>query len=56
MSHALEHLIFKTFLKILGDAQKNEYSNEFNIILGASRVLHIKWEMINFDEENLVSS
>ena len=40
--------------KKLVDAQKNQDLNYFNVHLVTSRVLHNKWEMLNFDEENLL--
>ena len=38
----------------LADAQKK--INEFNVQLASARVFENKWEMLNFDEEHLLSS
>ena len=40
----------------LADAQKNQNFNDFNIQLASARVFEKKWEMLNFDEDHLLSN
>ena len=39
----------------LADAQKKKF-NEFKVQLATTRVFEKKWEILNFDEDHLLSS
>ena len=56
IEHACEFPKSKTCFDKLADAQKLKSFNDFNIKLATPRVLENKWKMLNFDEEQLLSS
>ena len=51
MEHACKLPQSKNFKKKLVDAKKNEIFNDFFIQLATPKVLHNKWEVLDFDEE-----
>ena len=56
IEHACEHPQSITCMDKLADAQKNQNFNDFNVQLASARVFENKWEMLNFDEEHLLSN
>ena len=56
IEHVCEHPQSITCMDKLADAQKNQNFNEYNVQLATTRVFEKKWEMLNFDEDHLLSS
>ena len=53
---AYEHPQSITCMDKLVDGQKNQNFNNFKVQLATARVFYKKWEMLNFDEELLLSN